>query len=347
MLVSEAIAAAAAWTQDYAKTHPILGAVLNGSILDRPGGDPLPESSDVDINLIVEGELPEKPGKFRYQGALLEASFLPLSMVEPMEKALTTYEIAGAFRSPRGLLLDPSGRIGPIVAYVSERFAQPEWVRIRCENVYRKIVRGMDSYREDLPVLDNVNCWLFPTGILTHAILVAALRNPTVRLRYLRSRAVLEDWNRLDVYEALLKPLGCSNMTASQALRHLQGLERTFDLAAARRKTAFPFQNDIDPAARAVAIGGSRELIEAGDHREAVFWMAATYERCHRILRADAPELHEARLPHFLAFLADLGVTTHADLRQRFKQVEGFLPLVREVVDGHLAQSAKRALSGE
>ena len=345
MLVSQAIAAAAAWTQAYAKTYPILGAVLNGSVLERSDGDLLPESSDVDINLIAEEAPEQKPGKFRFQGALLEASFLPFSMVDPMEKALTTYEIAGAFRSPRGLLRDPSGRIRPIVAYVSERFAQPEWVRVRCENVYRKILRGTGSYREDLPLLDNINCWLFPTGILTHAILVAALRNPTVRLRYLRSRAVLDDWNRLDVYEALLEPLGCSNMTASQALRHLQGLERTFDLAAARRQTAFPFQNDIDPAARAVAIGGSLDLIEAGNPREAVFWMAATYERCHRILAADAPELHEARLPHFLAFLADLGVTTHADLRQRFKQVEGLLPLVREVVDGHLAQSVGRIMS--
>ncbi|HML48322.1 MAG TPA: hypothetical protein PKE04_16385 [Clostridia bacterium] len=338
MLVSQAIAAATAWTREYAKTHAIVGAVLNGSTLDRADGDLLPESSDVDINLIVEGEPPDKPGKFRHQGALLEASFLPLSMVEPMEKALTTYEIAGAFRSVRGLLFDPSGRIGPIVTHVSERFAQPEWVRIRCENVYRKIVRGMGSYREDLPVLDNVNCWLFPTGILTHAILVAALRNPTVRLRYLRARAVLEEWDRPDVYEALLEPLGCRDMTASQVLRHLQGLERTFDLAAACRKTAFPFQNDIDPSARAVAIGGSRELIETGNPREAIFWMAATYERCHRILRADAPELHETLLPDFTAFLADLGVRTHADLRQRFAQVEGLLPFVRKVVDGHLAQ---------
>ena len=335
MLVSQAIAAARAWTQAYAKTHAILGAVLNGSILDRPDGDTLPESSDVDINLIVDEEPSEKPGKFRYQGALLEASFLPLSMVEPMEKALTTYEIAGAFRSARGLLFDPNGRIGPIVAYVSERFAQPEWVRIRCENVFRKIVRGMGSYREDLPMLDNVNCWLFPTGILTHAVLVAALHNPTVRLRYLRSRAVLAEWNRLDVYETLLEPLGCGRITASQALHHLHGLERTFDLAAACRKTAFPFQNDIDPAARVVAIDGSRELIEAGDPREAVFWMVATYERCHRILRADAPDLHEARLPDFLAFLADLGITTHADLRNRFAQVEGLLPLIRNVLNAH------------
>lgn len=337
LLVSQAIAIARAWAREYARTHAVIGAVLNGSILERSDGDLLPESSDVDINLIVQGVPSEKPGKFRFQGALLDASFLPFSMVESMENALTTYEIAGAFRSPRGLLLDPNGRIEPIVSFVSERFAQPEWVRVRCENVYRKIVRGMGSYREDLPLLDNVNCWLFPTGILTHAVLVAALRNPTVRLRYLRARAVLKAWNRLDVYEALLEPLGCSRMTANQALRHLQGLERTFDQAAACRKTSFPFQNDIDPASRVVAIDGSRNLIEAGNPREAVFWMAATYERCHRILRADAPDLHERRLPDFLAFLADLGIATHADLRQRFARVESMLPQVREAVDAHWA----------
>jgi hypothetical protein len=35
----------------------------------------------------------------------------------------------------------------------------------------------------------GLNAWLFPTGVTCHVLLVAALRNPTVRLRY-RHRAV-------------------------------------------------------------------------------------------------------------------------------------------------------------
>ena len=45
-----------------------------------------------------------------------------------------------------------------------------------------------------------------------------------------------------------------------------------------------PAASDVDvvvitPAARPIAIDGSRELIEAGAHREAVFWIVATFAR--------------------------------------------------------------------
>jgi hypothetical protein len=45
---------------------------------------------------------------------------------------------------------------------------------------------------------------------------------------------------------------------------HLSELAKTFDAAAAVAKTPFFFSTDITPAARPIAIDGSRELIHAG-----------------------------------------------------------------------------------
>jgi hypothetical protein len=67
---------------------------------------------------------------------------------------------------------------------------------------------------------------------------------------------------------------------------YLNGVAQTFDAAAAMGRKEFPFSCDITPDARAVAIGGSQQLIDAGHHREAVFWIVATHARCTQILAA-------------------------------------------------------------
>ena len=68
-------------------------------------------------------------------------------------------------------------------------------------------------------------------------LLVAALRNPTVRLRYAAVRDVLKEYNQEEIYEELLRLLGCKDMSAEQAMIHLNGLTRTFDAASAIAKT--------------------------------------------------------------------------------------------------------------
>ncbi|MFJ4922952.1 hypothetical protein [Streptomyces sp. NPDC088725] len=65
---------------------------------------------------------------------------------------------------------------------------------------------------------------------------------------------------------------------------------------------------------RPIAIDGSRELIDGGLHREAVFWIVAAFARCHTVLAADAPDAHRAWEPEFLAAVADLGILSAGDI---------------------------------
>src|SRR6185437_2313304 len=108
---------------------------------------------------------------------------------------------------------------------------------------------------------------------------ICALRNPTVRLRYLAARDVLNEYGHIGFYDKLLKLLGCVDLTANRVEQHLSNLEHTFDDAAAAAKTPFFF---ITATSRPIAIDGSRELITTGNHLEAIFWIIATFARCHK-----------------------------------------------------------------
>jgi hypothetical protein len=179
---------------------------------------------------------------------------------------------------------------------------------------------------------DHFASWLFAAGITTHVLLVAGLRNPTVRRRYLAARELLAEYGRLDFYETLLETLGCAGMARERAEHHLAALEEAFDAAKAAVKTPFFFASEISDIARPISIGSSRDLIERGYHREAVFWIAATYSRCQTILYHDAPaEMQDRFSPGYQELLADLGTNSLADLHRRGEQVRSFLPHVWEV----------------
>jgi hypothetical protein len=301
------------------------GAFLTGSVLWSPGEAVLPASSDVDVMVVLDvAEPPIKPGKIRYGSVLLEISFMSGGRLASAEDVLGDYHLAGSFHLP-GVLADPSGRLGAIHRMVAREFADRRRVLARCEaamDVVRHRITGMD---EAAPLAEQVTSWLFGTGVTTHVLLVAGLRNPTVRRRYEAVRELLAVHGMLDRYEALLELLGCAGMGAARVSRHLGAVERAFDAAKEVSAPAYPFSSDITEAARPLSIGGSRELIERGLPREAVFWLVATYARCLRKLSLAGVDggAHEEG---FGELLADLGAETHADRRQRGQGVLDALP---------------------
>ncbi len=191
---------------------------------------------------------------------------------------------------------------------------------------------------ETAPFPDQAIGWLFPTGVTTHVLLVAGLKNPTVRQRYVAVRELLADYGHLDFHETLLELLGCAQLSRQRVEHHLAALADVFDAATSVIRTPFPFASDISDIARPVAIGGSRDLIERGYHREAVFWIAVTYSRCQKVLHEDAPdELRDRFDTGHRQLLADLGITSFTDLRERGNQVVTVLPRVWEMAEEIIA----------
>ncbi len=338
MKVGFARNAAAEWVMAQASHESwFRGAYFSGSTIGLADEAELPAASDVDIVIVTaQEEPPLKLGKFIYRETLLEVTYLSWRQFASSEEVLRSYHLAGSFRKDT-IIADPTGHLRSLQTQVSRRFSERNWVRRRCENARQRIENGLRTIDTSAPLHDQVTAWLFPTGVTTHVLLVAALRNPTVRLRYLAARGVLKDYGLSGLYPELLELLGCAKLGAQRVEYHLAGLARTFDAAVAVSKTPFFFSTDITAAARPIAIEGSQELIRAGNHREAVFWIAATFARCHKILAADAPpELQRELAPAFEEFLADLGIVSAAELIRRAEDVAGFLPRLWETAESIL-----------
>lgn len=341
MRVGTARSAAAQWVAEHAGTDPgFRGAYFSGSTVGLPDDAELPPSSDVDIVVVrAEDGPPAKPGKLRFRGALLEISHLSWAELSSADDVLSSYHLAGSFRRDT-TIADPTGRLRTLHADISRRFAEPAWVRRRCEDARHRIESRLAAFDPSAPFHEQVTGWLFPTGVTTHVLLVAALCNPTVRLRYVAAREVLAAYGHDRLYPDLLELLGCARLSARVVRHHLDELADTFDTTARVARTPFFFSSDITAQARPIAIDGSRFLIARGDHRESVFWIVATFARCHTILAADAPELHAAHAPAFRALVADLGITSTDDLLRRAEDVGRFLPRLWRTAEAILDKSA-------
>jgi hypothetical protein len=326
------------WVAEEAARMPgFAGAYFAGSTNALADDAELPPGSDIDVMVVFEGTAPpEKVGKFLYGGALLEASNVAFDRLAVADTLLRDHQLAHAFRTPC-VIADPSGRLTEIQAVVARDFAKRRYVEARCQNAFGKVRSYLEMLDETKPLHEQVGPWLFGTSNTTLVLLIAGLRNPTVRRRYAAVRELLAEHNRLDVYEELLGLFGAAGMSRGQVERHLAELARMFDATKVIVKTPVFFASDISDAARPITFEGSHAMIEAGLHREAVFWIGVTFSRCRAILSADAPDLIEGFDPAFHALLADLGIDTSADRSRGADEVMRYLPRLNRVADDTMA----------
>lgn len=339
MTVEHAKNVARQWVMEEASKAPgFYGAFYHGSINWLSEDAALPATSDTDLMIVLtDANPPRKLGKFLYREVLLEVSYLPRHQIVSPDQILGQYQMAGSFWAPN-IILDPSGQLTRLQAVVSRDFAKRPWVYKRCEHARNNVLTLLQAMNESDPLHNQVTAWLFATGVTTHVLLVAGLKNPTVRRRYMATQELLTDYGLLDFYGTLLEMLGCAQMSRERVERHLDTLAEVFDVVKAVVKTPYRFAADLSDSARPIAIDGSRELIERGYHREALFWVLATHSRCQWVLRQDAPVEMQVRFSRgYHDLLADLGITSFADLQQRSEQVRTFLPRVWEVAEAIMA----------
>lgn len=309
------------------------GAFFHGSINWMPDDTIFPATSDVDLMVLFDDPPAIKLGKFVYRGVLLEVSYLAMAEVRSAEHLLGQYHLASSFRI-NSIIADPMGRLAPLQATIARNFAKREWVTKRCEQARDKVLGNLATLDASAPFHMQVMSWLFTTGVMTHVLLVADLQNPTVRTRYVAVRALLERIDRLDVHEALLQLQGSAQMSQTQVEQHLTTLTEVFDAAKEVIKTPIFFASDISDASRPIAIDGSRDLIERGLHREAVFWIVATYARCMHIFHVDAPELEKKFEAGFRDLVGDLGIRSFEDICARRDEIEAYMPRLWVVAEG-------------
>jgi hypothetical protein len=339
MLVGEVKEVARHWVADEGVRLPgFFGAYFSGSVNGPPDDAPHPATSDVDVHVILERASDLlKLGKFVYQGVLLEVSYIARDELGSAEAVLGNGPFAAAFRFPC-VILDPSGQLTALQEAVSRDYAKRRYVRLRVERAASRLHDLAQSLDEAVPLHDQMNRCVFGAGIALYPLLAAGLKNPTVRKRYVAAREVLAEYGRLDFHEQLLALLGCAEMTRERVEHHLAGMTAAYDAAqCVPPTTPYRFRSDVGEAARPISVDGTRELIERGLHREAVFWIAATYARCRHVFDADAPELLPRFDPAIGNLLADLGIGSFAGRRTRCEEIEASVPRVLEVAEQIMA----------
>lgn len=345
MLIRDAKAVARNWVmQEAGNVAGFRGAYLAGSTSWLSDDATLPATSDLDINVVWScPSAASKRGKFVHQGVLLDITPLSHDQVRSPELVLGHYHLAGGFRRP-GIILDPSGELTKLQAAVARDYAKRHWVRRRCGHARARVSEGLAALDGRDPFHDQVLGWLFPTGVTAHVLLIAGLKNPTVRSRYVAARELLAAYGQEAFYETLLELLGCARLSRGHAEHHLAVLAQVFDVAKTVIKTPFPFASDISSAARPLAIDGSRDLIERDLHREAMFWIGVTYSRCLKVLAIDAatdmPDVKGLFDRGYRELLGDLGITSSTDIQRRSDQVEAHLDRVWEVAEAIMAGNA-------
>jgi hypothetical protein len=329
MLIGNARVIARQWVEGEAASVPgYCGALFHGSVVGRTDHEELPAGSDLDLLVLIDGAMPASGGKRSFAGLLLDVTYLPAAGFASPFEILSRYQLAGSFQ-PSAIVADPTGALAPLCVAVAGSFADRNWVRRRCEDARDNVLRHLASSTPGDSWPAQVTSWLFGAGVTNHILLVAGLRNPTVRTRYAAVRALLEELDLLLVHEELLALLGCQHMTRAAAQVHLDVLTPAFDAAVLAKRPSFPFASDISEIGRPVAIDASQHLIDQGLHREAVFWIVATYARCLAVLHSDGQGVVQRQFdPTFNALLADLGIASVDDLERRKTDVAACLPRI-------------------
>lgn len=334
VLVGEAKLAAKEWVQREGTSLPgMVGAFLAGSVTTMADAARLPASSDVDITVVVEKPPGRKLGKFRYRGVLLEVTYEAPDRFGSAETVLGDPHLAGGVQAMH-IMADATGMLERLQKTVAREYACVRWVRQRLQTALATAETRLQPQGSAAPLHDRVTAWLFGTSMTALILLVAGLRAPTVRRRYVEVRKLLAEQGRKAYYEELLELLGCAEWTRRQAATHMDAVERAFDCAKSLPKGEYSFAADISDAGRPVAIEGSRALIGQGSHREAVFWMVATYSRCRWIFDYNGRgESEDRHWQDYLSMLNDLGVGSRADFESRRRQALAFLPGVMEMAE--------------
>ncbi len=336
MTVKEAREMARRWmVQEGCRAPGFCGAYIAGSTNWLPDDADLIPASDLDVMVVTSDQ--NQAGsrvKFVYNNTLLEVSYLQSNRLQSPDQVLSDYHLAPSFRTTKGIF-DPFGYLTPLLAAVSRHYSARAWVRRRCMNARDKILAHLRSIKEEAALHDQVMACLFAAGITTHVLLVAGLRNPTVRGRYVAVRELLSKYRRVEFHETLLELLGSVRMSGERVREHLCTLTEVFDVAKEAIRTPFPFATDISDTARPAAIDASFDLIERGYHREAMFWLAVSHSRCHKVLSRDAPEgLPNIFKKSFQQLAGDIGMSSFPEIRQRCAQIERMVPLLYDVAEG-------------
>ena len=336
MNVGQVIEEVKAWvTQEGSKTPGFCGAYLTGSLNAMSSEEPFPAYRDVDLHIVLQegGKSSEANLEVSYHGLILECGFKGLDEYASPDVVLANPHIAPHL-AVNSLLADPTGQLTILQQEVAQAFAQRPWVTARCTYEKNRVLGHLEQLRQVTTPFNATLQLYWTANFLAGLIAVASLKTPTHRKALILLKELLQQQGRPDLHEKLLDLLGYRYLRMDQVGLYLHACAAAFDRAIQVKKTPSAWDIKLHPHIRPYAIEGAQEMIDAGYHREAMFWIEVFLAISMAAIHNDAPETDKLHFQNALnKLLKDLGRSTPDDWALRYLQANSLKDAIFELAD--------------
>jgi hypothetical protein len=351
MTVAEVIRRAENWVGKHAVGETgFTGAHLLGSVNALPLEAEFKPFLDVDIAVVLK-DVPAQTGlslpyrgllrenrELSHDGLIIEAVYMSGEIYQSAEDVLSNPTLAYDMRVGR-ILSDPRGELDRIHRRVAAEFSRPVWVRARCEEEKLIALGSLKAGESAATPGETAFSMSWGATCLCSLLALATLEPATHRRSLVRAKRILGEKGRPELHERLLNVLGFDRLDEHAVRAYLDHFARVFDRAVEVTTGQTPFSFKLSPHVRPYLIEGSREMVDEGHHREALFWIfSGIFVSTLAVLvegdPSEAPEIQAA----WEGLLNDLGLADGATSRLRLQEemalAQEYFALADALIDG-------------
>jgi hypothetical protein len=187
------------------------------------------------------------------------------------------------------ILADPAGTLAELQQRVAAAFAEPRWIRARCDAEKAMSREQLEAMRTAATPAEGFDWLWMLLNSLSGLLAVSMLRRPTTRRTLSLLSELLVELGRPELKEAALSLWGSGAMSRAEVEAILAQSSTAFDRAVEVYRTPIPIGFMLQAHLRPYLVQGSQEMIEQGQHREAMYWIMAMGGDAYRALLNDAP----------------------------------------------------------
>ena len=265
------------WVHEHAREVPGLqGVIFGGSVNVWPDTAEYDPLSDIDLWHLVSEDVSStvRQRKLMYEGVLLEPAYLGYRPFQDAETVLASWVFAGHLAVP-SVIFDPAGRLLSVQRTVAEEYAKPARIRQRCNAIETELhTTWFPRLSTGTSLVDRMFAFGYVVTTLQQLPLIASLKLPTIRKSGMLFTQMLSAAGQERLSEKRLELLGSAGLSRDSVESLLDSCVAAYDRALEVHRKPTPFDYDLSPEARPFAIGGSRDLIDRGYHREALLWIS-------------------------------------------------------------------------
>jgi hypothetical protein len=312
------------------------GAYLWGGITALAADAPFHLYRDVDVVVVLTQGAPDDEQEVLYRGVMLEVISKNLDAHQDAEAVLANPS-DGPNVATTQILADPTGILAPLHQAVAADYSRRRWIQARCEAEKASAEEWLPAMRQAATPqgrMDSVRVFL---GALSGLLAVAQLKRPTTRRTLTLLRELLEAQGRPDLHEAALTLMGSAHMSEADVQSILDQCMIAFDRAVVVYRTPIPYGFAMRPHLRPYHVEGTLEMIDEGNHREAMFWVSCL-DTAYLVLQNDAPDAEKPMFAaHLQAMYSALGYTSDEVWAERVRGAARLAPEIYHIADALVA----------